>query len=75
MSYKKLTRSTGSFPLTFFQGNVMINYAFVPVVKRISRRPPEPEVGVRLPAGTPEKDNSGCSATAVFVFFFLRPYF
>lgn len=31
----------------------MIERTDAPVVKGISRRPPEPEVGVRIPAGVP----------------------
>ncbi len=44
--------------LTFKWAGVIIRmlhskHHFAPVVKGISRRPPEPEVGVRIPAGAP----------------------
>jgi hypothetical protein len=40
--------------LTFPTQNVIIARPRTPVVKRISRRPPEPEVRVRVPAGVPD---------------------
>jgi hypothetical protein len=44
----------------------MDSNSLAPVVKGISRRPPEPEVGVRIPAGAPW---SGATCFQVAFYF------
>ncbi len=55
-------------------GSTYENFLRAPVVKGISRRPPEPEVGVRIPAGVPHQTRLLSLQEALGFFYFTKTF-